>query len=126
MLLILIRLLQFSFWFIFTGLVDCDYYKTDDYNYTKFVDLKTVKDAQPEGYYARVPVYLIGPRDAHVVLSPIDSSAALFVYEFGMDSLGGFITPIFNAGQPIRFLCQKHLFIFQFELSIFFLFCSKF
>lgn len=70
--------------FLFLGLIDCDYFKTDDYNYTKFVDLKKINDAQPDGYYARVPVYLIGSRDAHVVLSPAASSA-FSVYEFGMD-----------------------------------------
>lgn len=49
-----------------------------------FYFLKDIKDAQPDGYYARVPVYLIGNRDANIVLSAADSSAPLFVYEFGI------------------------------------------
>lgn len=68
----------------FSGLVDCDYYKTDEYQYSQFVDLSNVKDAQPTGYYARVPVYLIGPRDAHIILSPnstVDRDHD-FIYEF--------------------------------------------
>lgn len=79
-------LLKFLFFFFVVaalGLTDCDYYKTDEYNYTKYVDLKNIKDAQPDGYHARIPVYLIGSRDAHVVLSTADSSTPLFVYEFG-------------------------------------------
>lgn len=75
---------------LFLGLIDCDYYKTDDYNYSKFVDLKNINDAQPDGYYARVPIFLIASRDAHVVLSTVEASGAPFVYEFGMDLFFGY------------------------------------
>lgn len=66
------------------GLIDCDYYKTDEYVYNEFVDLSNVKDAQPTGYYARIPVYIIGPRDGHIILS-VNSTLNRdkdFVYEF--------------------------------------------
>lgn len=66
------------------GLTDCEYYKTDEYNYTHFVELNAIKDAQPTGLYARVPVYVIGARDAHIILSTTDkpNRDKDFVYEF--------------------------------------------
>jgi len=93
---------------IYSRLIDCDYYKTDDYNYsTNSIHLKNVKDAQPDGYYARVPVYFIGSRDAHVVLSPIDfstvsSSALFFAYEFVFGGYG-------NTRLMIRKRVQNYL-----------------
>lgn len=67
-----------------TGLTECDYFKTDEYNYTHFVDLNNIKDAQPTGYYARVPVYVIGPRDGHIILSTTNTPNrdTDVVYEF--------------------------------------------
>lgn len=49
------------------------------------VDLSNVKDAQPSGYYARIPVYIIGPRDGHIILSTNETPNRDkdFVYEFG-------------------------------------------
>lgn len=70
--------------FHFAGLIDCDYYKTTEYNYSQFVNLNDVKDAQPTGYYARVPVYVIGARDGHIVLSKTNTPNrdTDFAYEF--------------------------------------------
>lgn len=69
----------------FAGLTECDYYKTEEYNYTHFVDLNSIKDAQPTGYYARVPIYVIGPRDGHIFLSTTNkpNRDKDFAYEFG-------------------------------------------
>lgn len=67
----------------YAGLVDCDYYKENEYNYTHFVDLDTLKDARPAGYLVRVPVYVIGSRDAHIILSSTNTPNRDldFVYE---------------------------------------------
>lgn len=69
---------------IYSRLIDCDYYKTTEYNYTQFVNLNDVKDAQPTGYFARVPVYVIGARDGHIVLSKTNTPNrdTDFAYEF--------------------------------------------
>lgn len=88
-----------------SGLTDCDYYKTDEYIYTKYVDLKTIRDAQPDGYYARIPVYLIGPRDGHIVLSTTDSTALPFVYEFGTVYLF-YLFVLFRFNQQFNFKFQ--------------------
>lgn len=66
-------------------MTECDYYTNEDYNYTHFVDLSTLKDAQPTGYLVRVPVYVIGPRDGHIILSTTNTPDREkdFVYEFG-------------------------------------------
>lgn len=83
-----------QFWYFFftyfsfhllqlAGLVDCDYYASNEYNYTHFVELSSLKDAQPTGYWVRVPVYVIGPRDGHIILSTTDhpNRSVDFVYE---------------------------------------------
>lgn len=69
---------------LFLGLVDCDYYTTDDYSYVNLVNLESIDDAQPTGYHARIPVYLIGPRDGHIILSTTNTPNRDedFVYEF--------------------------------------------
>lgn len=74
----------FTLCFLFPGLTECDYYKTEEYNYTHFVELNKIEDTQPTGFYARVPVYVIGPRDAHIILSTTDkpNRDKDFVYEF--------------------------------------------
>lgn len=68
-----------------TGLIDCDYYSTDEYNYTHFVDLSSIETAQSDDYYARVPVYIIGARYGNVILSTSNTPNrdTDFVYEFG-------------------------------------------
>lgn len=90
----------FANFFIFnfalvSGLVDCDYYQTNEYNYTHFVELSSLKDAQPTDYWARVPVYVIGPRDAHIILSTTNTPNrdVDFVYEIRKlhNTLNGFI-----------------------------------
>lgn len=67
----------------FAGLVDCDYYKTNEYNYTHFVELSSLKDAQPTDYFVRVPLYVLGPRDGHIILSTTNTPNRTddFVYE---------------------------------------------
>lgn len=70
---------------IITGLVECDYYSTDEYNYTHFVDLSAIPSAQSPDYYARVPVYIIGARYGNVILSTSNTPNREkdLVYEFG-------------------------------------------
>lgn len=73
------------FFIIITGLTECDYFTTDEYNYTHFVDLSTIKDAQSSDYYARVPIYVIGPRYGNIILSSSNTPNREkdFVYEIG-------------------------------------------
>lgn len=51
------------------GLVDCDYYEAYENNYTLFEPLTNLPNSQPDGYIARFPVYAIGARDAHIILT---------------------------------------------------------
>lgn len=76
--------MEFFFCFVFhlfTGLTECDYYKTDEYNYTHFADIGA---SQSVDNGIRVSVYLIGPRDAHIILSSTNkpNRDKDFVYEF--------------------------------------------
>ncbi|XP_031620433.1 uncharacterized protein LOC116338976 [Contarinia nasturtii] len=70
---------------IYSRLTECDYYKTDDYNYTHFVELSAdIKVPESIDNCTRVSVYLIGPRDAHIILSSTNkpNRDKDFVYEF--------------------------------------------
>jgi len=58
---------------IYSRLIDCDYYKSDEYEYKNFTELSTLPNAQPTGYLARVPVYILGSRDGHIILSPTNT-----------------------------------------------------
>lgn len=51
------------------GLVDCDYYEAYENNYTLFEPLTNLPNSQPDGYIARFPLYAIGARDAHIILT---------------------------------------------------------
>lgn len=72
-----------SKFYFFTGLTECDYYKNNEYNYSQFVELSSLKEPQPDDLHARVPIYVIGPRDAHIVLSTTNTPKREkdFVYE---------------------------------------------
>lgn len=48
---------------------ECTHYSSPD-KYSTFIDLFTLKDAQPQDYLARIPFYVHGHRDAYIVLSP--------------------------------------------------------
>lgn len=63
----------------------CSFYSISDYDYTKFVKLSDIRNSQPDGYIARIVVYLLGARDAHILLSTTDhpNFDRDYVYEFG-------------------------------------------
>lgn len=66
------------------GLVDCDYYSVFENVYSKFEPLANVKDSQPDGFIARFPVYALGARDAHILLTTSDAPLLTrdWAYEF--------------------------------------------
>lgn len=55
-------------------LEECDYYEYESIikNYTEFVQINSLIDAQPTGYLIRFPVYVIGSKDALFCLSQSD------------------------------------------------------
>lgn len=56
-----------------------------DYDYNKFVKLSDIRNSNPDGYIARIVVYIVGPRDAHILLATTDhpNFDRDSVYEFG-------------------------------------------
>lgn len=53
-------------------MVDCDYYKATENKYELFEPLSSIANSQPDGYIARFPIYALGARDAHIVLTQSD------------------------------------------------------
>lgn len=97
------RLLPTFIIFVFillSGLVDCDYEEVYENNYTLFEPLANMKDSQPDGFIARIPVYAIGARDAHIILTTSNSPdwQKDWAYEFRKTSW------ILMGGSPIDYL----------------------
>lgn len=63
----------------------CNFYSISDYDYKKFVKLSDIRNSQPDGYIARIVVYIQGARDAHVLFATNDhpNYERDYVYEFG-------------------------------------------
>lgn len=63
----------------------CNFYAISDNEYKKFVKLSDIRDSQPDGYIVRIVVYILGPRDAHILLTTNDhpNYERDYVYEFG-------------------------------------------
>lgn len=63
----------------------CNHYDTWDYNYVQFMKLSEMNpQIQSEGYLLRFPFYVMGKKDAHILLSPVEHPASSAdVYEIG-------------------------------------------
>lgn len=63
----------------------CKWYEAWENEYKQFHKLSDIKDSQPEGYLVKLPLYVFGPRDAHIVLSQTDKPnwETDSVYEIG-------------------------------------------
>lgn len=63
----------------------CTYYSNFDYDYKKFIKIGDINHSQPDGYVVRMILYLMGERDAHVLLTMNDHPdfERELVYEFG-------------------------------------------
>lgn len=68
-----------------TGLTDCDYYKSSEYEYKNFTELSTLPNVQPTDYLVRIPVYILGARDGNIILSATNTPNRTtdLVYEIG-------------------------------------------
>lgn len=64
----------------------CRHEATWDYNYVHFYRLSEMNpQIQPEGYLIRLPFYVMGKNNAHILLSPVErpDEASAEVYEIG-------------------------------------------
>lgn len=63
----------------------CKWYEAWENEYKQFHKLSDIKDSQPDGYLVKLPLYVSGARDAHILLSPTDKPDwdADNVYEIG-------------------------------------------
>lgn len=63
----------------------CNFYSISDNDYKKFIKISDIRNSQPDGYIVRIVLYILGPRDAHVLLTTNDhpNYERDYVYEFG-------------------------------------------
>lgn len=64
----------------------CKWYEAWENEYKQFHKISDIKDSQADGYLVKLPLYVFGDRDAHIVLSATDKPNwdADNVYEIGM------------------------------------------
>lgn len=74
----------------YTVLVNkCKWYEAWENEYKQFHDLADIKDSQVDDYLVKLPLYVQGSRDAHILLSATDKPnwATDYAYEIGINLL---------------------------------------
>lgn len=61
----------------------CSNHINDQYEYKRFIPLRDIPNSKPNGFIARIVVYVQGERDAYILLSEKENPATNDdVYEF--------------------------------------------
>lgn len=77
----------------FADVADCNHTSVNYTGYKEFIELDKLKDSRPVGYLANVTVFIIGPKDAHVLFSTSDKITIYDnVYEIGIVSMKYFVS----------------------------------
>lgn len=80
---------NYSFLFVEIFLVlvtNCNHYTNWEYEYEKFIKISDIVDSQPDGYIARIAVFIQAGRDAHIGFTLKDSNKnpdEEIFYEYG-------------------------------------------
>lgn len=104
----------------FTELVaKCKWYEAWENEYKKFHKLSDIKDSQPDGYLVKLPLYVHGSRDAHILLSATDKPnwETDNVYEIG-EYYAGYSNAVRNFGD----YAAAHMVLLDFMKKI--VYCS--
>lgn len=72
--------------FLLVLITECNHYTNWEYEYEKFIKISDIVNSQPDGYIARIAVYIQAGRDAHIgfTLKDINKNPDEEIfYEFG-------------------------------------------